>query len=181
MAKGVERTATPTQRGNGTLASACRRCSRHSGRSTVPKSTVFSGEEGFLTVGKVNCHRHGLGVGAKIDRFSGREGGGSDLKVAKTRPNAVDRQHCGSGVHVSDHLHCARHVWQQQKELPAPALTLSSRRSAPLTISCDATLMAERKALGGDLMTETRRWKMLLTSTKSKERNIRRTGLMVRA
>ena len=37
---------------------------------------------GFLTLGKVNCHRHGLGVGAKIDRFFGE--GGSDLKVAKT-------------------------------------------------------------------------------------------------
>ena len=40
------------------------------------------GEGGFLTFGKVNCHGHGLGVGAEIDRFSGR--GGSDLKVAKT-------------------------------------------------------------------------------------------------
>ena len=62
----------------------------------------FWGEEGgFLTLGKVfffgeegggvldiregQLHRHGLGVGAKIDRFSGEgEEGGSDLKVART-------------------------------------------------------------------------------------------------
>ena len=44
----------------------------------------------FLTLGKVNCYRPGLGVGAKIDRFSGEEGGGSDLKVAKTQPVGED-------------------------------------------------------------------------------------------
>ena len=30
----------------------------------------------LLTLGKVNCHRHGLGVGAKIDHFSGGVRGG---------------------------------------------------------------------------------------------------------
>ena len=27
-----------------------------------------------MMLGKVNCHKHGLGVGAKIDRFSGERG-----------------------------------------------------------------------------------------------------------
>ena len=70
----------------------------------MPKSTVFFlGEEGsltlgkvngakidrfflgggFLTLGKVKCHRHGLGVGAKIDRFTGGRGGFR----SKTRQN----------------------------------------------------------------------------------------------
>ena len=69
---------------------ACRRCSWHSGRSTVLKSTVFFfwEEGGFLTLGKVNgakIDRFSFGkkkqkktqrkIGAKIDRFSGEEGG----------------------------------------------------------------------------------------------------------
>ena len=41
----------------------------------------------FLTsLGKVNCHRPGLGVGAKIDRFLGGEGGGEGFR-SKSRQN----------------------------------------------------------------------------------------------
>ena len=39
-----------------------------------------------MTLGKVNCHRHGLGVGAKIDRFSG---GGRGFR-SKSRQNPKD-------------------------------------------------------------------------------------------
>ena len=63
----------------------------------------FLGGEGFLTLGKVNCHRHGLGVGAKIDRFSGR-GGGSDPRVAYTElflaneTKFITQSHCVSRI-----------------------------------------------------------------------------------
>ena len=49
---------------------------------------------GFLTLGKVNCHRHGWGSVPKSTVFPGR--GGSDLKLAKT-PSAVGGLFTGKG------------------------------------------------------------------------------------